>query len=216
MSQYHTVLQGEHLARIAKAYGFSDHLVVWKRPENSALRERRASPEVLLPGDRVFIPDATPRSEPCATGARHTFRVTIARPYVRLALEGALGRPLRSARCTLHIGQETVPVVADAHGIIEHRIPLEIERVDLEIDDDTTMLGKRPIPLFIGHLDPATEVSGQEQRLNNLGYRAGTKGDPAALAFRSAVEEFQCDQALGVDGKCGPLTQKKLVAVHGS
>ena len=31
----------------------------------------------------------------------------------------------------------------------------------------------------------------------------------------SAVEEFQCDHGLTVDGKCGSLTQAKLKKVHG-
>ena len=33
--------------------------------------------------------------------------------------------------------------------------------------------------------------------------------------FLSAIEEFQCDHGLVVDGKCGPATQAKLKQVHG-
>jgi peptidoglycan hydrolase-like protein with peptidoglycan-binding domain len=33
--------------------------------------------------------------------------------------------------------------------------------------------------------------------------------------FKSAVEEFQCDHGLAVDGKCGPKTQAKLEEIHG-
>jgi len=36
------------------------------------------------------------------------------------------------------------------------------------------------------------------------------------MAFLSAVEEFQCDNGLTVDGDCGPNTQAKLKEVHGS
>jgi peptidoglycan hydrolase-like protein with peptidoglycan-binding domain len=53
-------------------------------------------------------------------------------------------------------------------------------------------------------------------RLNNLGYRAGDTTDANDSAFKSAVEEFQCDYALAVDGICGPNTQGKLKDVHGS
>jgi peptidoglycan hydrolase-like protein with peptidoglycan-binding domain len=35
------------------------------------------------------------------------------------------------------------------------------------------------------------------------------------MAFRSAVEEFQCDHGLTVDGDCGAQTQAKLLSVHG-
>lgn len=39
--------------------------------------------------------------------------------------------------------------------------------------------------------------------------------DALELRFRSAVEEFQCDNGLTVDGKCGPNTQAKLKLIHG-
>jgi hypothetical protein len=70
--------------------------------------------------------------------------------------------------------------------------------------------------LKLGHLDPVEEISGQVWRLNNLGYRAGDTTDANDSAFKSAVEEFQCDYALAVDGICGPNTQGKLKDVHGS
>jgi hypothetical protein len=79
------------------------------------------------------------------------------------------------------------------------------------------------LPLKIGYLDPVTTVPGQVARLNNLGYDAGLVGredraprdEEGQRQFRSAVEEFQCDHGLAVDGKCGPVTQAKLKKVHG-
>jgi peptidoglycan hydrolase-like protein with peptidoglycan-binding domain len=68
------------------------------------------------------------------------------------------------------------------------------------------------------------EVSGQIGRLNNLGYDAGELDSPVASPeqerhrsehFRSAVEEFQCDHGLLVDGICGARTQAKLEEIHG-
>ncbi len=54
--------------------------------------------------------------------------------------------------------------------------------------------------------------SGQQARLDNLGYFASDGDDDA---FKSAVEEFQCDNSLTVDGDCGPATQAKLKQVYG-
>ena len=34
--------------------------------------------------------------------------------------------------------------------------------------------------------------------------------------IRSAVEEFQCDHGLSVDGEVGPKTQRALVDAHGA
>jgi hypothetical protein len=215
MGHYHTVIQGEYLARIAEESGF-DAAVVWNHAENAELRERRSSPDVLMPGDVVFVPAKDGAGVKRGTNQRHRFTVTVARPKLRLALETLLGEPLRSAKVELRIGQETIPLTADGHGIVEHAVPVGAERADLVVHAADTPLAAKTIPLFLGHLDPVTEISGQEARLDNLGYRPGHAHDPAAYDFRSAVEEFQCDYGLTVDGACGPMTQKKLVAVHGS
>jgi peptidoglycan hydrolase-like protein with peptidoglycan-binding domain len=71
------------------------------------------------------------------------------------------------------------------------------------------------VALLVGDLDPVEEVSGQLARLQNLGYYAGKIGGGDAMAVRSAIEEFQCDNKLTVDGICGPETQARLIAVHG-
>jgi putative peptidoglycan binding protein len=75
------------------------------------------------------------------------------------------------------------------------------------------------LTLGIGELDPIDTISGQLQRLHNLGYEPGpvspATNDDERRRQRSAIEEFQCDQSLGVDGVCGPVTQAKLLQVHG-
>lgn len=216
MGRYHIVRQGEHLARIARGHGFADPRVVWQDPQNAPLREQRPSPDVLLPGDRIYIPDPKPREETRATEQRHRFLVLAPAPKLRIALEGPLGRPLRGAECELRMADAPpVPLTANAHGIVEHPIPLALERAELVVRSGEPPRA-RSLALFVGHLDPASTVGGQEARLANLGYRPGAAGDPGAYDFRSAVEEFQCDHGLAVDGKCGPVTQRRLVAVHGS
>jgi peptidoglycan hydrolase-like protein with peptidoglycan-binding domain len=84
--------------------------------------------------------------------------------------------------------------------------------------DPQTPVNEILIPIKIGHLDPVEEVSGQKARLNNLGYFAGPlegKTEENTAMFLSAIEEFQCDHGLLVDGICGPMTQAKLRQVHG-
>ena len=72
------------------------------------------------------------------------------------------------------------------------------------------------IPIQIGHLDPVDTPSGQTARLNNLGYNAGSGGEAGRVQFEMAVQEFQVDNGLPVDGVCGPQTQAKLQETHGS
>lgn len=61
MSTVHVVKQGEHLAGIAQQYGFADYLKLWDLPENTGLKRLRQKPNVLFPGDEVFIPDKQPK-----------------------------------------------------------------------------------------------------------------------------------------------------------
>jgi peptidoglycan hydrolase-like protein with peptidoglycan-binding domain len=107
----------------------------------------------------------------------------------------------------------------DGQGRLEQTVLVPAEHASLVIKDPQTPLHDVVIPIKIGHLDPVEEVSGQKARLNNLGYFAGPlegkSEEENNVMFLSAVEEFQCDHGLVVDGKCGPNTQAKLKQVHG-
>ncbi|HEY6945459.1 MAG TPA: LysM domain-containing protein, partial [Candidatus Acidoferrum sp.] len=71
MSETHIVEQGEHLSQIAKKYGFPDYKIVWDHPENADLKKLRKNPNILFPGDQVFIPDKEEKEESGPTDKRH-------------------------------------------------------------------------------------------------------------------------------------------------
>jgi N-acetylmuramoyl-L-alanine amidase len=228
----HVVKQGEHLAGIAQSHGFTQWEAVWDAPENRALREQRKNPNVLLPGDRLFIPERQTREESGATNQRHRFTRTGPTLKLRIALHGLRNQPLAGHEGTLSIESQSAGFTTGSDGMIERGIPPDAQTGTL-IDrgvpptSPNELRLDRTIEVQIGRLDPVTEVSGQIARLNNLGYDAGDLPEQApsaeqveeiqkSLRFRSAVEEFQCDFKLVVDGKCGKNTQAKLVDVHGS
>ncbi len=219
MSTYHVVQQGEHLSGIAKQYGFSDYRTIWDHGQNAALKAKRQNPNVIFPNDRLFIPDRTEREEPRPTDALHRFRMKKPPLKLRLVLEDLYERPIRNAKCDLRVEGETRSLTTDGRGKLEQDIPPEARQASLIVHDPETPADEIPISIDIGHLDPVEEVSGQAARLNNLGYFAGpfqeVGDEDNKLLFRSAVEEFQCDHGLAVDGKCGPATQAKLKQVHG-
>jgi hypothetical protein len=206
----YVVVQGDYLATIAQAFGFADYRTIWDDPGNQALRASGRTPDLVYPGDTVTIPDRLMGQATGATGRMHQFTAPEAKPVkLRLALRGADDRPLAGLACT--VAAANVPAVqrtTDSNGQFEYDVAADVVRVLVSAPGHEWDVG-------IGHLDPVSELSGQRERLNNLGYQAGTSPDRDALPLRSAVEEFQCDQGLVVDGICGPATQKKLTDVYG-
>lgn len=236
MAGYYTIQQGDYLSKIASINGFANYHTIWDHPNNAALKKKRQDPNVLFPGDKLFIPEKEERKESSITGKRHTFVVTKQSLKLRLVLEDCYEKPIANAPCTLMVDGEARQVTTDASGKIEQQIPATLKEAFLIINDEQTPFENDAIPIKVGHLDPVEEISGQIARLNNLGYFAGdvnpaqqTAGDGGSNddgkdcngdrknddEFRSAVEEFQCDHGLQVDGKCGPITQAKLKKVHG-
>ena len=210
----HTVKQGEHLARIAHDHGFADFRPLWDHPQNAALKDKRTSPHILLPGDVVFIPDKEAKEESAATEQRHRFRVH-GRPLVlRLQLLGFGHQPLADTPCELHLGGAVHSLTTDGEGRIEQAIPATADSGIL-IFQDPLVPFEVAIPLKIGHLDPITEPSGQKARLRNLGYNPGSLTADDAQPFAIAVQEFQCDHGLQVTGEVDAATRDKLEQVHG-
>jgi len=69
--------------------------------------------------------------------------------------------------------------------------------------------------LLIGHLDPVRQKSGQQARLNNLGFESGKVDNIDGPITRGAVKRFQAKHNLVVDGIVGQQTRPKIVEVHG-
>ena len=230
MGTFHTVVQGEHISHIAQDYGFNSFKPIWYAAENAALREKRKTPDVLFPGDKVFIPDKAIREEPRPTDQRHRFVKPGETLMLRVVLKGFRDEPLKRHEGTLQVERDGKDFNSKEDGLLEREIPPTAENGLILDTGEAGILAEvdaqRELQLRIGHLDPVDELSGQIARLNNLGYGAGPvpvrplspkeEADiRTSMNFRSAVEEFQCDAGLLVDGKCGKQTQAKLVAVHG-
>ena len=212
----YTVQQGDYLSKIAKDFGFTDYRVIWNDPDNAELKAKRKNPNVLYPGDKLTIPDRKLREESRPTDQKHRFVVQRPGLRLRLVLEDVYERPIANASCVLTIEGEFRKVTTDANGKIDEPLPPGVTSARLVIQDsDQTHLNFVDIPLKIGHLDPPEEFSGQRGRLKNLGYFPGSATSKDDPIFRSAVEQFQADHGLAVDGICGPITQGKLKDVHG-
>lgn len=203
----HRVREGETVASIAAQHGLAPE-TVWDDPANAQLKEQRGDPNILSPGDVVVVPDKQAKEESGAAEQRHRFRTHRGTVTLRLVLRDAADQPVADAVCSLVVGGRSFDLTTDGDGQIEHVVPAGEQ-------DGKLLVGERLVPLKVGHLDPINEHAGRRERLNNLGYRAGQGDDADDPVFRSAVEEFQCDHGLTVDGVVGQATQAKLQEIHG-
>jgi len=214
----YVVKQGDHLAKIASDHGLRLWQTIWDHPDNAALKKQRVNPNVLLPRDELEVPKPQQREESCGTEKRHRFKAKTPELMLRVKTLDVCRKPVANVEATLWVAGTFENLKTDGDGLIERPIALDATAGRLRIESDV-LAGTLDVPLGIGELDPVDEITGQIGRLNNLGYDAGPVEEPKdALAkeqLASAIEEFQCDQGLKIDGLCGPNTQKKLKEVHG-
>jgi Putative peptidoglycan binding domain/LysM domain len=208
MSTTHTVKQGEHLSTIADNFGFYDHLTIWNDPGNEKLKAQRKNPNVLFPGDKVFIPDKQQKGLICETTELHRFQVRMQKLELRLVVRDVNGNPLPNTKCHLDVDGEISELVTNAKGQVIKKISRQAQQGQLSV-------GEQRYTILIGYLDPITEPSGWRGRLANLGYYLGSGDDVDEEELKSAIEEFQCDYGLHVDGVMGRNSQAKLKEIYG-
>jgi hypothetical protein len=224
MSGYYTVRQGDHLTRIAISCGFTDWSPVWNAPENANLRSKRTSPDVLMPGDSLYVPDLQTKELSAATDQGHKYILRQKPLNLRIKILDRFNDCLSNTVCNFRIGEDSKRTSTDSGGGLTHPLTLQqrmasdgsLQFQEPLVVNQQSLARTVQIPLQLGQIDPVDEVSGQLKRLKNLGYYPSVNGDdPDAKLFRAAVEEFQCENHLTVDGICGPQTQAKLKAVYG-
>jgi hypothetical protein len=216
MAGYHTVSQGEHVASIALPLGFTDYRIIWDHPNNADLKSKRENPNVLFPGDLLYIPDRELGQYSRSTDQKHQFVLKRKPLKLRITLAAQYEKPIANTACVLVVDSNSYNLTSDWQGKIEQAIPYTAQSAVLLIPESKEIPSKTlSIPMEIGYLDPVEKISGQQARLTNLGYFSGDINGQASEDLESAVEEFQCDNHLAVDGICGPQTQAKLKQVHG-
>jgi hypothetical protein len=205
MSKTIRVEQGEHLSGIAAAEGFASFRTIFDHPNNAPLKNTlKRDPHVLFPGDEVFIPDREDRNEERATDSSHRFVVEIRPLFLICKLLDAGREPIRSAPCKVQVdGEEMPPLPTDGNGLLVQQIGrlAKTATIDAELPPPKVVgPGEAQLPrqgvfhVKIGSLNPDTKLSGQQARLNNLGYDAGF--DVRDLdQLHWAAEEFLCDDS---------------------
>jgi hypothetical protein len=209
------VRQGECLSSIAELYGFSDWRVIYNDAQNADFRKKRPNPNLIYPGDELYIPDLREKDVDCPTDKRTKFVLHRQPTYLNVRLQDVTKQPITNARYQLILSDLKLEGTTDGDGWIKAKIPARAEDGLLKLwpcpSDPDTMI---EWPLKLGHLDPLETTSGVKARLNNLGYDCGEVNEDQDESYDAAVRQFQEDNGLVVDGIVGPQTRGKLQQDH--
>lgn len=206
-----TAQPGDCILSIAVAHGLF-HDSVWSHADNSALRELRKDPNVLLPGDEVFVPDLVEKDESCPTEARHRFRRkgVPAKLRLRLLIDN---QPQANASYTFIVDGLSRTGSTNGDGKLEETVPVGAQQGELRVTKDGH---ERRYYLALGSLNPHADDSGVSQRLRQLGYNVGdADGDAPAPGLEAAIRGFQHKQGLTVNGTIDDALRNKLKEVYG-
>ena len=218
MGIHYQVQQGDCLCSIAEKWGFPDYESIYLDPGNAAFREKRPNPNIIFPGDILFIPDREAKEIPRPTDQRHRFVSKQAKVYLRLCLQDDLHQPYENTKYHLRVGGNHYRGITDGDGMVEQRIPAGASEGEITIftsDSDPSDAGYT-FALNLGYLDPIDETSGIDARLINLGF-GPPHHDGHGLSEEERAEmlkSFQDRFGLEVNGEADHATRQKLSQLH--
>jgi len=201
-----TVSDGDCISSIAADNGFYWE-TIWNHAQNSDLKQKRKDPNILFPGDVVFVPDKTLKKESKAAGQKYKFVKKNNVVTLRLKLTNDF-KARNGVKYTLQVGNLTLKGSTDGSGILEKKIPVDATEATLLTDEDAYTLA-------IGSLAPIEEKTGVQHRLQNLGYLGDDTLGTITPATTAAIKQFQTDQKLTADGNLTDETRNKIKQAHG-
>ncbi len=201
----YVVNAGDCLSSIAEQYGF-----LWKTlwEANPELKSLRKNPNVLYPGDVVKIPDQVEKNEPCATDRRHIFVKKGTPAKFRLILERH-NVPLAHRRYVMEIDGKLFEGHTDETGKLEISINPAARNGHLRLPDD-----RLECELDLGELDPADELKGIQQRLQNLGFLDSEPNGEMNEDTQAALLYFQSSVNLPATGELDDATRNRLLQMQ--
>lgn len=202
----HHVRRGEDLHTLSVMYGVPPQQL-WEHPLNAELRELRADPFILCPGDCLRIPLCDPEANPVRPGEVNSYRGALSDTAVEIQLVTG-GVPLANHQCAVW-------------GLGEPRYQSTNSEGYLRFDDPDVRTiivqprGHDPLALEIGDLDPGQTIRGVQSRLQGLGYYQDEVTGVIGLTTFAAIAAFCADYGLPETSIPDERFCDKLVEVYG-
>ena len=204
----YVIKQGDYLAKLAHELGF-DLATILDHEKNAELKKKRPDPNVLYPGDVLFVPEPEPPSTPVAQGTSNDYGAKVPTVKVTLVFEGD-GKPMANQPCEVD-GLPETSATTDGQGEVTFEVPVNVREFTVTLTGTDYQY-----QVMVAHVDPPTEQSGLRQRLTNLGHYRRASDPEDAEAFAGAVASFQAASSLPQTGEVDDATRDAIVAAHGS
>jgi hypothetical protein len=163
---------------------------------------------VLREGDVVKVP-REPRQETIKSGKTHQFRLVGQATILAVQLLDALREPLKNQQYMLRIEGENRYGETDEEGCISEAIPANVKQAQLFVGESKTAF-----EFDLGAVDPISELSGVQARLNNLGYDSGPEDGIMGPRTAAALTAFQLSAELEPTGEVDDKTRDALLKAH--
>lgn len=209
-----TVELGDGMSYIAEKTGFF-WKTLWDLPENAALADAREDPDVLLPGDKVTVPEPREKKESRETDLIHTFKRRGVPFLIRLFVLDEYGEAIANRPYKLNVGTRRYDGETGADGLIRHWVSPSAKTAKLQVmDEDDPALVDREWDIEVGRLEPENSLRGIQSRLTNLGYDCGEIDGELGPRTISALSDFQAQMGLEVTGDADQDTIDALDDAH--
>jgi len=207
MPTNHTIEQGETTIGLSEEFGLFAE-TIWNDPANTSLKQQRKDMNVLLPGDVLVIPDLRLKEVSKPDAKKHRFkRKGIPAKFRMQVFDGE--KPRAKQNYTLDLDGKVVKGTTDGQGVFEQFVPASVQSGCLIIGQD-----RYTIEIDFGHLDPLNDLSGVQQRLNNLGYQCGEASGEMNPETKAALVAFQHRFKLKETGEADDPTLRQLAQTH--
>lgn len=145
----YTVQKGDSLSKIAKTFKINSWRAIYDHPANAEFRKKRPNPDLIHPGDVLFIPGKAPEVITLQSGQRHRVQVILPKhvadppeipeSWVKFQVIDDAGKPVKGVKLKLKLANgEAMEVETNADGRIELAdLPSETFDIEGMVDSET-------------------------------------------------------------------------------
>lgn len=209
----YTVRPGDCIESIAYEHGMLPQ-TIWQDSQNKEVRRKRKKSNLLLAGDKLFIPERRLIERSAKTERKHRYRRKAVPSKLHLVFEDENG-PLVEKLYTMDIDGIVVHGITNYKGEVKHSIVPNAKFCKIRLGKEPDVIEYK---IQLGHMDPINETNGVRLRLENLGYPCAVSSSREDIdsQLQAALTAFQEKMGLDVTGKIDQATMDALENEHGS